>query len=437
MTRGLVWFHRDLRLTDNPSLRQAQEECTHLLLVYIHDTSEAMGAASLWYLQQSLQQLGQQCALNIVHGTVAQVLPQLVAQHQINQVYWQHNNEPKLQQRELQLAEQLDKQGVQYTISRDGLLPDLNKLLNQQGTPYRVFTPFYKRLCQQLLSPAPSAISERPVEYIRLSQHDSLLLSPHRWQDSLAQHQQAGEQAALQRLSQFVEQGLTDYTEQRDIPAVDASSQLSAALHFGEISVSQIHAALLPLLQQGEVNASAFLRQLIWREFARYILWHFPHTATQSMDPRFTPAFWQTDAEKLRRWQQGETGFAIIDAGMQQLWQTGTMHNRVRMLAASFLCKNLHQPWQSGAAWFWDTLVDADLANNSMGWQWVAGCGVDASPYFRIFNPITQATKFDPQQQYIQRWLPKGKRPAPMLDLGLTRQQALERYRVRVQGGKG
>ena len=266
------------------------------------------------------------------------------------------------------------------------------------------------------------------------------LVDNHVWHEKLHNHCSPGEQSATDKLDKFIDEALICYRTQRDIPAIDATSALSAHLHFGEISTQQIVTALVPLIeiQGAEIGeaAEAFLRQLIWREFARYTLWHFPQTSTDSMNPKFTTSFWKSDIKNLRKWQRGETGIPIIDAGMKQLWETGTMHNRVRMLVASLLTKNMGIAWQEGARWFWDTLVDADLANNSMGWQWVAGCGVDAAPYFRIFNPNTQAQKFDKQGTYVHRWIkgtPGQMQKKPIVDLSISRARALDRYKHTVK----
>jgi len=450
MKHTLVWLQRNLRLADNPALQWALSHSETVLLLYLHSpTDEAPwqhGAASCWWLQQSLGTLQQAATakgltLNLLRGDALEIIPQLIAHQQIDAISWQRNYEPHLAHRDRQLTEVLSQQDIIINISNDGLLPDPDTLLTGKGTPYRVFTPFYRQLRKRLYYDTESPQSNDSLNNIRsINLPDSLslsalgLLKPHPWQENLAQHNRPGEAAAQQQLERFINERLVDYPAKRDLPAVDASSQLSAALHIGEVSARQILAALQPLLEHGSTEeasaAESFLRQVIWREFARYILWHFPATSEQCMDQRFKPAFWHHDKTMMTRWQRGETGVTIIDAGMRQLWQSGTIHNRVRMLAASFLTKNLNQPWQLGAHWFWQTLVDADLANNSMGWQWVAGCGVDASPYFRIFNPDTQAIRFDPQGSYRKKWL--GDRDLattkPIVDIADSRKQALARY---------
>ena len=309
-----------------------------------------------------------------------------------------------------------------------------------------MFTPFYKKL-RPLLSPqydhqpALSDTAHLETAVNTLSSEQSLsalsLLDAHDWHSKLHAYWQPGEEGAHQLLDRFLEEAVADYESGRDIPSHDSTSRLSPYLHTGEITSRQVLAALWPLLS-GEFGAKkanaaeVFLKQLIWREFAYNVLWHYPETATQPMDKRYSKTFWRSDKADYESWKRGETGVPIVDAGMKQLWQTGWMHNRVRMIVSSFLTKNLGIHWLHGAHWFWDTLVDADLANNSLGWQWVAGCGVDAAPYYRVFNPTTQTKRFDSRLEYIDTWLPEHADldyPAPMVDLGSSREQALDRYR--------
>lgn len=457
MTRSLVWFQRNLRFADNPALtwalQRTRQSGGEIILLYVHSPLDEIpwqrGAASCWWLLQSLASLKQNLAqqgliLNFIDGSASDIIPKLVSRQQIDAVSWQCNYEPHLSHRDQQIAEQLVQIGAQVEIFDDGLLPNPNALKTQKGTPYRVFTPFYNKLRGMLSDQTTQVLPASQtanVNSIRLfdsvTLEDLHILKPHPWQSKLANYHQPGEQTAQKKLYEFLDDRLSEYSEQRDIPALDATSHLSAHLHFGEISAQQILSALMPLIHDGTARqaaaAEAFLRQLIWREFARYILWHFPTTPEQSMDKRFDEHFWHFDEQRLQSWQRGETGVAIIDAGMRQLWQSGTMHNRVRMLTASYLSKNLDQPWQLGARWFWDTLVDADLANNSMGWQWVAGCGVDAAPYFRIFNPDTQASKFDPDGLYRQHWLSDRHSPNKTVDLSADRRRALQRYQQHIK----
>ncbi|MDX1698595.1 MAG: deoxyribodipyrimidine photo-lyase, partial [Thiohalobacterales bacterium] len=292
------------------------------------------------------------------------------------------------------------------------------QLLKKDETPYRVFTPFWKALQKTGPARAASAAPERlpaapdipPFDEAAI---DALGLLPKiPWDSAFPDHWQPGEDGAWQSLEAFCAEGLVDYREDRDRPAVAGTSRLSPHLHFGEISPVR----LWDHMQQwaagesasGALAASeAWLRELAWREFSHHLLYHFPHTTLEPLDERFRDFPWRDDDEDLNRWQRGQTGIPIVDAGMRELWATGYMHNRVRMIVASLLTKNLRIAWQEGARWFWDTLVDADLGNNTMGWQWTAGSGADAAPYFRIFNPVLQGEKFDPDGSYVRRWVPE------------------------------
>ena len=291
--------------------------------------------------------------------------------------------------------------------------------LKKDNTPYRVFTPFWKSLYKIGPSRDTVAIPERiPVfpggkQANRLSIEALGLLPAIHWDKAFYTHWQPGEDGAWTALEAFCESRLNSYKTDRDIPKNSGTSRLSAHLHFGEISPLQLWQYLL---QWGASDTSsgtlaaveAWLRQLGWREFSHHLLYHFPHTSLHPLDTRFERFPWRADyADTLASWQQGQTGIPIVDAGMRELWTTGVMHNRIRMIAASLLTKNLCIPWQEGARWFWDTLVDADLANNTMGWQWTAGSGADAAPFFRIFNPVLQGEKFDAAGVYVRRWVPE------------------------------
>lgn len=449
MSCHLIWLRNNLRLLHNPVLNHLEQ--LPRLLVYIYDPEENFpwprGQASLCRVQSSLHQLQRQCQshqqrLNILIGDPQQIIPELAQQFQAACVSWQPQDEPALHHRDQRIISRLNQLGIATFLPPDGLLPDKSQCLTSQGQPYRVFTPFYRQLRQQLQRQLAQALPQPDFTQPGIKLPGSVpvdqLQPPHPWQKRLMQYQWAGETAAQQQLHQFIQQPLLHYQQQRDFPALEATSHLSAALHVGEISPRQIVLQLLPVLQHGttmqQTQAESYLRQLIWREFSRYILWHYPQTQTRPMNNNWPDEFWQPDREKLQRWQQGETGIDLIDAAMRQLWITGEMHNRLRMLCASFLCKNLQQHWLDGARWFWDTLIDADLANNNMGWQWCAGCGADAAPYFRIFNPVTQQQKFDAQGDYVRRWLPAGKRPPPIVNLKQSRHDALQRYQQIIKG---
>jgi len=332
-------------------------------------------------------------------------------------------------------------------------------IATQQGQPYRVFTPFWRNLRPQLTLEAPLPVPTplRVADMPGSLPIEALDLLPRiAWDVGMREAWTPGEAGAQSMLELFADDALNDYANARDIPSRHGTSRLSPHLHFGEISPQQIHHTLHLGTQRRDLkrrpDLEPYLRQLGWREFAHHLLYHFPKTPTENFNAGFDRFGWaRANQAQLRRWQQGRTGIPLVDAGMRELWHTGWMHNRVRMIAASFLTKNLRQHWQHGARWFWDTLVDADLANNTMGWQWVAGSGADAAPYFRVFNPVTQARKFDPTGAYLRRWLPELaeasdkllyepwtdpdllKRtgyPAPMIDLSASRQDALSAYQA-------
>jgi len=466
----LLWFQRDLRTKDNPALSWALQQGNPVIAVYIHSPEEdapwAAGAASCWWLQQSLEKLSDSLQkLNITlyffHDDSVKKIPQLAQLLDCDDVVWTGRHEPKRLECESKIESMLKNKAISVQRFNDHLLNKPEQFLTAStNTPYKVFTPFYKKLRaelrlyefhqsqfptlkkqsvsnqQNLNNFVQSQLKPAPLNLQQLN-----LIGTHNWHHKLHNYWEPGEESALQKLQSFVDETICDYATARDNPATNGTSGLSPHLHFGEVSPQQILTALVPLIEiQGDKQAQAaevFLRQLIWREFARYILWHFPDTAVKPMNKRFKNTFWKQNRQQLTRWQKGETGISLVDAGMKQLWETGWMHNRVRMLVASLLTKNLGISWQQGAHWFWDTLVDADLANNSMGWQWVAGCGVDASPYYRIFNPDTQASKFDKQGSYRHRWLGKeaelkimNPSAKPIIDLANSRIDALDRYKA-------
>ena len=461
---ALIWFRRDLRLADNPALDAALAAGLRPIPVYIHAPEEegewAPGAASnawlarsLSALQQDLRQRGSD--LLILKGDSLDCLQQLLRHTGAQGVYWNRRYEPLISQRDARIKLVLRESGVQARSFNARLLVEPWQLLSGQGTPYKVFTPFWKALQPQLqlppLSAAPQHLPALPLTELPASLPVATLgLSPSLdWDAGFWSRFVPGEAGAGQALSVFVEGALSGYLQQRDLPDRVGTSLLSPHLHFGEIAPWRI-AQSVNEIRNAEVvaDATGYLRQLAWRDFAHYTLYHFPRSADCNLNPRFEQMAWQPATEDfLRAWQRGRTGVPIVDAGMRELWHTGWMHNRVRMIVGSWLCKHMRVHWLHGARWFWDTLVDADLANNSLGWQWIAGTGVDAAPYFRVFNPVTQAEKFDPQARYISRWLPElGRLPVkarfapwlhggapgypsrPMVDLAKGREAALAAY---------
>jgi deoxyribodipyrimidine photo-lyase len=340
-------------------------------------------------------------------------------QARTDRLAWNRCYEPAWTARDTRIRQALEHQGCHISLHNAALLCEPRKLLKNDGTPYRVFTPFWKKLHKLGPDRAVITAGKRPPAFDTESFADSLsidslgLLPDVSRDKAFYAHWQPGEEGAWKALEYFCDHKLLDYPVHRDIPACSGTSRLSAHLHFGEISPLQLWDTLSSLAATttscGFLAATeSCLRQLGWREFSHHLLYHFPFTPLESMDRRFNAFPWNTNyRDELRRWQRGQTGIPLVDAGMRELWTTGYLHNRVRMIAASFLVKNLLIPWQEGARWFWNTLVDADLANNTLGWQWCAGCGADAAPFFRIFNPVLQGEKFDPEGRYIRRWVPE------------------------------
>lgn len=424
MSAALVWLRRDLRLSDHAALAAACAAHARVLPVYIHSPREegtwAPGAASRWWLHQSLKSLGAALAdrggqLYLAAGDTLEELERLIVRSGASAVYWTRCYEPALIERDSHVEAELRTRGIVVESHPGNLLLEPWLISGSQRRPYRVFTPFWRKLRPQLAAPRPIP-EPLPRQWLRLAGSlplDALGLEPRiPWAGGLARTWRPGEAGARQGLRRFREHALADYAAGRDRPADPGTSRLSPHLHFGEITPRQIlHALLGRAARAGagrKASIESYLRELGWREFAHHMLYHFPGTAERNFQRRFDAFPWaEADAHVLRRWQRGLTGVPLVDAGMRELWSTGWMHNRVRMIAASFLTKNLRLHWLHGARWFWDTLVDADLANNTLGWQWVAGSGADAAPYFRIFNPLTQAARFDPEAIYLKRWLPE------------------------------
>jgi deoxyribodipyrimidine photo-lyase len=454
MATSILWFRRDLRLQDNAALSWACDNSDTVMPVYIHSPEEespwAPGAASRWWLHHSLTALEEKLEarglkLHFFSGSSEDVISSIIAEAGADTLVYNRLYEQHLHSRDVRLEKML-KDKLDVVSFDSGLFFAPGTVLNNQQLPYRVFTPFYKKI-RPVLSPqytdqhaAPGGASINTAVKTLASEKSlsSLnLLGEHDWHSKLHSYWQPGEEGAHQLLDRFLEEAVADYDAGRDIPSHDSTSRLSPYLHFGEITPRQILAAIWPLLlgEFGAAKANAaevFLKQLIWREFAYNVLWHFPETAAQPMDKRYNKTFWRSSKADYECWIKGETGIPIVDAGMKQLWQTGWMHNRVRMIVSSFLTKNLGIHWLHGARWFWDTLVDADLANNSLGWQWGAGCGVDAAPYYRVFNPVTQTKRFDSRFSYIDTWVPgyaESAYPQPMVDLASSRDEAKQRYK--------
>jgi deoxyribodipyrimidine photo-lyase len=421
----LVWFRQDLRLADNPALSAALQIGGPVVPVFIfapeQDGAWKPGGASRWWLHHSLSRLdehlrsvGSRLILRSGSDSLTELL-RLRAECGAGHILWNRRYEPATIARDRHIKAELQTAGVEAHSFNGSLLHEPWTVETKTGGPFQVFTPFWRH-CSELAdpeapAPAPEHI-EAPARWPVTRDLRELGLLPRvNWSAGMQARWTPGSVAAHALLRRFLDDSLDDYDNLRNRPDLSGTSRLSPHLHFGEIGPREIwHETRRFSLAQGRHTTwrqSQFLTELGWREFAYHLLYHFPKTPEQPLREKYAAFPWKPNAVYLNAWQRGATGYPLVDAGMRQLWQTGWMHNRVRMIAASFLVKDLLQPWTDGARWFWDTLVDADLASNTLGWQWAAGCGADAAPYFRIFNPTTQATRFDPQGVYIREWVPE------------------------------
>jgi deoxyribodipyrimidine photo-lyase len=423
----IVWFRQDLRLQDNPAVNAALARGGAVLPVYIRDDAGegtwAIGGAGRWWLHHSLVALDaslRKCGsrLLLFQGDTADILLGLLRDTGATAVHWNRRYEPAIITRDKALKLALAEAGAEVRSHNSALLFEPHTVANKQGRPFQVFTPFWRH-CQTLPVQEPSACPRQswpaPKSWPPAATVAELELLPRRnWADGFAAAWTPGEAGAQDRWRRFLRGSIGDYAAQRNTPGHAGTARLSPHLHFGEIGPRQIWAGVRALGRDMGVfpvhnGAGVFLSEIGWREFAHHLLFHFPQTPARPLRADFARFPWADDpaGKGLKAWQRGLTGYPIVDAGMRELWATGWMHNRVRMIAASFLVKHLRLPWQRGAEWFWDTLADADLANNTLGWQWTAGCGADAAPYFRIFAPVTQGERFDPKGDYVRRWVPE------------------------------
>jgi len=425
MKKVIVWFRKDLRIHDNPALYYASKEGIVIpLFIWSEDEEKELkkGSASLWWLHHSLivlseklQKLGAKLILQ--KGNSLEVIKKLNNETKADAVYWNERYEPSIIKRDQTIINELEKDQIELKTYQSHLLYDPYSILNQQNQPYKVFTPFYKQCLKKEVTrptkiPTSLLAYDKPIRSLTIDELELLPNIP--WYEKFHKYWEPGEEGAIKQWKRFIRDGLYHYQKKRDIPTSDAFSKLSPFLSWGNISPKTIWHALERekiIIGQNILNdqqhIEAFQRQLIWREFGYHQLIHFPsitHTPLRSMFRSFP---WEKNEDYFMKWKKGKTGFPLVDAGMRELWETGFMHNRVRMLTASFLVKHLLIPWPNGACWFQDTLVDFDIANNAMGWQWTTGCGLDAAPYFRIFNPMTQGEKFDPNGDYIRKWVPE------------------------------
>ncbi len=445
MATTLLWLRHDLRLDDNPALAAAAARGA-VVPVFIwapeEETPWEPGAASRWWLHHSLGKLAAAfekagSPLVIRQGPSLETLKKLAKEVGATHVAWNRRYEPAVIKRDTAIKKALTADGLEAESFNGSLLFEPMHVATKQGNPYQVFTPFWRALLEReepaepVGPPRKLTPAEKKPKSLSI---DSLALLPEiDWAATMRKTWHPGEAGAAARMEQFLERGLAGYGTGRDRPDHDGTSALSPHLHFGEISPRRLWHAVRDAVGGKPAKKIAgspevYLRELGWREFASHLLYHFPHTTDAPLRADYAKFPWAKDPVGLRAWQRGRTGFPIVDAGMRQLWATGWMHNRVRMIVASFLVKDLRITWLEGAKWFWDTLVDADLAANTLGWQWAAGCGADAAPYFRIFNPTSQAEKFDPDGAYVKTWVDVEAKeyPEPIVDHAEARKRALE-----------
>ena len=420
----IVWFRHDLRLDDNPALAAAAASGA-VVPVFVWSPEEEApwppGAAARWWLHRSLEKLSAALAkvgapLVIRRGAALDTLRKLAREVGATHVAWNRRYEPAVVSRDTAIKKALADDGLAVESFNGGLLYEPVHVATKEGKPYQVFTPFWRSLLARDEPAAPVAgprklvPASKPAKGVAIEALGLLPSIP--WAGTMEKTWAPGEAGAGKRLAAFLDRALTDYGTERDRPDHAGTSCLSPHLHFGEISPRRVWHAVRDAAGGKPVAKLAggpevYLREIGWREFAGHLLYHFPHTSDAPLRSDYARFPWANDPVGLRAWQRGRTGYPIVDAGMRQLWATGWMHNRVRMIVASFLVKDLRVSWLEGARWFWDTLVDADLAANTLGWQWAAGCGADAAPYFRIFNPTTQGEKFDPDGTYVRTWVPE------------------------------
>jgi deoxyribodipyrimidine photo-lyase len=420
----IVWFRQDLRLQDNPALKYALDN-GNIIPIYILDITSAQeesGNASKWWLHHSLQSLSDSFStfghkLHIFVGNPLHILQDLLKQTGANSIVWNRCYEPYAIERDSKIKEYFQGLKVSVKSFNSNLLFEPWTIFNKQGSFFKVFTPFWKHCLMQTPEVVVDSIavlqsSKTISPSINSLELNDLNLLPKKpdWSGGLKESWKPGEPEALNKLKTFLQNHIDNYKHDRDFMDQVGTSRLSPHLHFGEISPRYIWTACKELLTFQNENIESihsFLSEIGWREFSYHLLYHVPTLTDQPIQPKFNAFPWKDDEILLNKWQKGKTGIPIVDAAMRELWHTGYMHNRARMIVASFLTKNLLIPWQNGAKWFLDTLVDADLASNSVSWQWVAGCGVDAAPYFRIFNPVSQGEKFDPKGDYVKKWIPE------------------------------
>ena len=463
-TNCLVWFRKDLRLTDNPAIDAAKDFQTVYSIFIVDDDiyeNKYLGGASLWWLESSLQVLNKSLQNNLVilHGDSLEIIPSLCEALKIEAVFWNRCYENDRIKKDTKLKKYLLESNVEAKSFSGSLLWEPWKIKNKSGNPYKVFTPFYKSGCLESTSPRlpiikPKNLALKKVKTNFKEYKFKYLFQKNHWSSKFKKYWEIGEDAANSSLEKFMKNGSKNYSIGRNFPSLENVSRLSPYLHWGQISPHQVwYAAKKKMVNE---NKKVFLSELAWREFSYHLLYNFPDLQLNNLKRNFDDFPWLENNNFLEKWRKGQTGYPIIDAGMRELWETGYMHNRVRMITSSFLVKNLLMHWKKGEKWFWECLLDADAASNSASWQWVAGTGTDSTPFFRIFNPITQSMKFDNEATYIRKFVPElkslptklifcpfeydnntlekygiilGKNyPLPVIDYATSRKRALDTY---------
>ncbi|WP_233205108.1 cryptochrome/photolyase family protein [Alkalicaulis satelles] len=415
-----MWFRQDLRLSDNPALLAAAASGAPVICVYVlDDVSPGVwkrGGASRWWLHHSLASLDKDlrafgAGLTLLRGDARTVIPDLVKASGAHAVYWNRRYEAWARTRDEAIKTSLKQAGVEARSFNGSLIVEPWDIATKKGAPYRVFTPFWKALQASHAPPEPAGRPSKLQVIEGPGGEDlaswGLLPTKPDWAGGLRDAWTPGEASAQGRLGEFIANRVKAYAGTRNLPAEHGTSRLSPHLHFGEISPRQVWHGVEQAGLTGSEGGRTYLSEIGWREFSYNLLYHFPDLPDANFQPRFDRFDWTGTPDQLEAWKRGQTGYPIVDAGMRELWHTGWMHNRVRMITASFLIKDLFIDWREGEAWFWDTLVDADLASNAASWQWTAGSGADAAPYFRIFNPVSQGEKFDPDGAYVRKWIPE------------------------------
>jgi len=461
MVNSIIWFRNDLRITDNAVINYSLENKRKVLPIYIYDPSTSLGSASKWWLKESLISLNKSLKGNLLvfEGVPSKILLDIVKKNGIKEILWNERYSKGDINQDNEIINLTKNHEVKCITFHSCLLKNPQNTLKKDATPFKVYTPFYKQQYQNMAYELFNYKTEE-IDYIDCDNKEQaskildLAIKTEKWHEKLHDKWAPGEAGAREKLKVFLSNGLNGYSEGRNRPDKQHTSMLSPHIRFGEISIREIAKSVENVNTE---DAEIFYKELVWREFSYHLLYHFPQLVDTNLQKKFDKFKWLDNKDHLESWQKGMTGYPIIDAGMRQLYQTGYMHNRVRMIVGSFLVKNLMLHWSHGQEWFWDTLVDADIASNSASWQWVAGTGADAAPYFRIFNPITQSKKFDPDGVYIKKYVRELKDipsniihmpsdydsetlknyglilgadyPSPIVDLSITRDRALNAFK--------